>query len=174
MYQSPNPVKATGGTEEETDDELRERIMEANEQMDDSYIGNESDYKRWAESVAGIGTAIVVPEWNGPETVKIIVLDGNGEAANETLQKAVYNYIMSPESPLDRLAPPNTILTVSAPELVEIDYTIKSIELEDGYAQERSPKRFQNWPCEVLQDRKFGRRSEIQLGTFSAYQYARC
>lgn len=137
-----NPVKATGGTEEETDDELRERIMEANEQMDDSYIGNESDYKRWAESVAGIGTAIVVPEWNGPETVKIIVLDGNGEAANETLQKAVYNYIMSPESPLDRLAPPNTILTVSAPELVEIDYTIKSIELEDGYAQEEVLKDF--------------------------------
>lgn len=110
--------------------------------MDDSYIGNESDYKRWAESVAGIGTAIVVPEWNGPETVKIIVLDGNGEAANETLQKAVYNYIMSPESPLDRLAPPNTILTVSAPELVEIDYTIKSIELEDGYAQEEVLKDF--------------------------------
>lgn len=137
-----NPVKATGGTEEETDDELRERIMEANEQMDDSYIGNESDYKRWAESVAGIGTAIVVPEWNGPETVKIIVLDGNGEAANETLQKAVYNYIMSPESPLDRLAPPNTILTVSAPELVEIDYTIKSIELEDGYSQEEVLKDF--------------------------------
>lgn len=53
--------------QKETDDELRERIMEANEQMDDSYIGNESDYKRWAESVAGIGTAIVVPEWNGPE-----------------------------------------------------------------------------------------------------------
>ena len=70
------------------------------------------------------------------------MLDGNGEAANETLQKAVYNYIMSPESPLDRLAPPNTILTVSAPELVEIDYTIKSIELEDGYAQEEVLKDF--------------------------------
>lgn len=120
-----NPVKATGGTEEETDDELRERIMEANEQMDDSYIGNESDYKRWAESVAGIGTAIVVPEWNGPETVKIIVLDGNGEAANETLQKAVYNYIMSPESPLDRLAPPNTILTV-------YEVSGKTIDFDDG------------------------------------------
>lgn len=116
--------------------------VDPNTLMDDSYIGNESDYKRWAESVAGIGTAIVVPEWNGPETVKIIVLDGNGEAANETLQKAVYNYIMSPESPLDRLAPPNTILTVSAPELVEIDYTIKSIELEDGYAQEEVLKDF--------------------------------
>ena len=137
-----NPAKATGGTDEEADDELRERILDANEQMDDSYIGNESDYKRWAETVAGIGTAIVVPEWNGPETVKIIVLDGNGEAANETLQKAVYNYIMSPESPLDRLAPPNTILTVSAPELVEIDYTIKSVELEDGYVQEEVLKDF--------------------------------
>lgn len=131
-----NPQKATGGTEEETDDELRERILEANEQMDDSYIGNESDYKRWAEAVAGIGTAIVVPEWNGPETVKIIVLDGNGEAANESLQRAVYNYIMSPDSPLDRLAPPNTILTVSAPELVDIAYTIAKITLEDGYTKE--------------------------------------
>ena len=140
--------------------------------MDDSYIGNESDYKRWAESVAGIGTAIVVPEWNGPETVKIIVLDGNGEAANETLQKAVYNYIMSPESPLDRLAPPNTILTVSAPELVEIDYTIKSIELEDGYAQEEVLKDFKTGLAKYYKTVNSGRRSEIQLGTFSTYQYA--
>lgn len=45
--------------------------------MDDSYIGNESDYKRWAESVAGIGTAIVVPEWNGPEEVQRGVDMGN-------------------------------------------------------------------------------------------------
>ena len=131
-----NPERASGGTEEETDDELRQRILEANDMMDTSYIGNHSDYKRWAESVQGIGTAIVVPEWDGPETVKIVVIDANGESANTTLQKAVYDYIMSPESPLDRLAPPNTILTVSAPELVDIDYTIKSIELEDGYTKD--------------------------------------
>lgn len=131
-----NPEKASGGTEEETDDELRDRIMEANENMDDSYIGNNADYKRWAESVPGIGAAIVVPEWDGPETVKIVVLDANGEAANETLQRAVYNYIMSPDSPIDRLAPPNTILTVAAPELVHISYVIEGLSLESEYEEE--------------------------------------
>ncbi|MDO4305978.1 MAG: baseplate J/gp47 family protein [Eubacteriales bacterium] len=131
-----NPQKASGGTEEELDDELRERILEANEDMDDSYIGNNADYKRWAEAVSGIGTAIVVPEWDGPETVKIVVLDANGEAANETLQKAVYNYIMSPDSPLDRLAPPNTILTVAAPQLIYISYSIESLSLESGFEED--------------------------------------
>lgn len=131
-----NPEKASGGTEEETDDELRDRIMEANENMDDSYIGNNADYKRWAESVPGIGAAIVVPEWDGPETVKIVVLDANGEAANETLRRAVYNYIMSPDSPIDRLAPPNTILTVAAPELVHISYVIEELSLESEYEEE--------------------------------------
>lgn len=128
-----NPEKASGGTEEETDDELRERILEANDVMDDSYIGNNSDYKRWAESVPGIGAAIVIPEWNGPETVKIVCLDSNGEKANDTLLQAVYNYIMSPDSPLDRLAPPNVILTVAAPELTRITYNIESITLELGF-----------------------------------------
>ena len=78
----------------------------------------------------------MVPEWNGPETVKIVVLDANGEAANPTLQQAVYDYIMSPDSPIDRLAPPNVILTVSAPELVNINYVISGLSLEDGFEEE--------------------------------------
>lgn len=50
MYRLTNPVKQPHGYRGRDDDELRKRIMEANEQMDDSYIGNESDYKRWVES----------------------------------------------------------------------------------------------------------------------------
>lgn len=131
-----NPERATGGTAEESDDDLRERIMEANDVMDDSYIGNNADYKRWAESVSGIGTAIVVPEWNGPETVKIVCLDANGEAANQSLFDAVYKYIMQPDSPLERLAPPNVILTVAAPELTKITYVIEGLVLARGYEKD--------------------------------------
>lgn len=127
-----NPEKATGGTEEESDDEFRERIGEAFQIMDDSYIGNNADYKRWAESVAGIGAATVIPTWNGPETVKIVCLDSNGEAANQGLLDAVYNLIMSPDHPLERLAPPNVILTVSPPELIEVSYAV-TVELEDDF-----------------------------------------
>lgn len=130
-----NAEKASGGTEEESDDDLRERILEAYANMDTSYVGNNADYKRWAEEVTGIGTAIVVPEWDGPETVKIVCLDSNGEGANQTLLTAVYNHIMQPDSPMDRLAPPNVILTVAKPTLVNIAYAFTP-ELETGFELE--------------------------------------
>ncbi len=127
-----NPEKASGGSEAESDDDLRERILEADSNEDISFIGNVSDYRRWAREVDGIGDAIVVPEWNGPETVKIVCLDANGEAANQSLLTAVYNHIMSPDDPEKRLAPPNVILTVSAPDLVNITYAF-TVELADAY-----------------------------------------
>ena len=127
-----NKEKATGGTEEESDDDLRERILEADASEETSYIGNNADYKRWAKAVDGIGDAIVIPEWNGPETVKIVCLDQNGEGANKTLLDAVYNYIMAPDNPADRLAPPNTILTVAAPDLVNISYSF-TVTVADGF-----------------------------------------
>lgn len=127
-----NKEKATGGTEEESDDDLRKRILETNAFEEISYIGNNADYKRWAKTVDGIGDAIVIPEWNGPETVKIICLDQNGEVANQTLLDAVYNYIMAPDNPENRLAPPNTILTVSTPDLVNITYSF-TVTVADGF-----------------------------------------
>lgn len=117
-----NTEAATGGTDEEEDDDYRERIISANESIEASFVGNNSDYKRWAEEVTGIGAAVVIPEWNGPETVKIACMDSNGEIANQRLLDAVYAHIMSPDDPMERLAPPNVILTVSAPTLVEISY----------------------------------------------------
>ena len=106
--------------------------MEADASEETSYIGNNADYKRWAKAVDGIGDAIVIPEWNGPETVKIVCLDQNGEGANKTLLDAVYNYIMAPDNPADRLAPPNTILTVAAPDLVNISYSF-TVVVADGF-----------------------------------------
>ena len=66
------------------------------------------------------------------ETVKIVCLDQNGEGANKTLLDAVYNYIMAPDNPADRLAPPNTILTVAAPDLVNISYSF-TVTVADGF-----------------------------------------
>ena len=137
ITQIMNPDNASGGTDEEDDESLRTRIIAGYRNIDRSYIGNAADYKRWAESVEGMGTAIVISEWNGPETIKIVCSDANGDAASKTLQEAVYNYIMRPDSPLDRLAPPNTLLTISAPELMEITYTL-SVELDTGYDLEQA------------------------------------
>lgn len=127
-----NPAAGIGGVDEETDDAFRERIIAADAILDVSFVGNNADYKRWAEEVSGVGTAIVIPEWNGPGTVKIVCVDANGEAANLSVLNAVHNHIMSPQDPEKRLAPIGAILTVTAPDAVSVAYKF-AVSLEEGY-----------------------------------------
>lgn len=131
-----NPEKASGGTDEEDDDTFRERVLEGYKHTDESYVGNDADFKRWAESVDGMGTALVISKWDDPgvdpETVKIVCTDANGEPASQLILDAIYNLIMSPDSAIDRLAPPNTILIVDAPKKVDVEYSV-TVELEADY-----------------------------------------
>ena len=75
-----NEEPITGGLDEEDDDTLRERIVEYDQSQDVSFIGNVADYKRWALSVAGVGAATVISAKDTSGTVKIILLDQNGQA----------------------------------------------------------------------------------------------
>lgn len=110
-----NNAKTTGGAAEESDDELRERIREYCESADVSFAGSDADYKRWAKEVDEVGDVVVIPEWNGAGTVKIIVLDRNGQPANSTIIEGVVNHIISPNNRDKRLAPIGATVTVTAP-----------------------------------------------------------
>lgn len=127
-----NPDPITGGTENETDDELRARIQEKERNGESSFIGNDSDYRRWAKEVDGVGDVIVIPEWKGAGTgtVRLIVMDVNGSPANQSILTAVYNHIMSPDDRLQRLAPIGAILTVDTALLVPVSVSA-TIHLED-------------------------------------------
>lgn len=127
-----NPAPITGGTEGETDDELWQRIDDRNAGAGESFVGNDSDYKRWAEEVPGVGTALVIQEWQGPGTVKIVLLDSNGEAANPTIVGEVYDYIVSPGDRIKRKAPIGATVTVDRPNELNIDYEF-TLQLESGY-----------------------------------------
>lgn len=128
-----NPEPITGGAETETDEALRARIMEKDRNNESSFVGCDSDYKRWALEVDGIGTAIVVPEWQGAGTgtVKLVVMDANGQPASNTLMTAVYNHIISPDNRDERLAPIGAILTVATCSAVAINVSA-TITLEEG------------------------------------------
>lgn len=115
-----NPAAITGGTDEETDEALIERIMEYDQTQGDSFVGNVADYKRWAMSVSGIGNASVIPANDNTGTVQIVLTDTNGDPASEALCTDVYDYIMSPDNPEARLAPINAVLDITTPTLVEI------------------------------------------------------
>jgi len=136
-----NETAITGGTEVESDDELRNRIMEIDAASEASFVGSDGDYKRWAEEVPGVGTALVMPEWAGPGTVKVVVIDANGQPANQAIITAVYNNIMSPDDRLQRKAPIGATVTVEAPTAKEINYSF-TLELKAGENQETVLERF--------------------------------
>lgn len=136
-----NPEKITGGTEEESDDELRRRIDEIDATSEASFVGSDGDYKRWAEEVPGVGTGLVMAEWAGPGTVKVIVIDSNGQPANSSIIEAVYNNIMRPDDRMQRKAPIGATVTIAAPTAKEINYTFL-LEIQQGETEETVLERF--------------------------------
>ena len=125
-----NPEPIRGGTERETDDDFYDRIAaEYDNSM--TYLGNDTDYKRWAKQ-AGAGDAIVIPAWNGPGTVKLVLVDGNGKPANAKLVQDVYNYIVSPNDRSARLLPTGTAeLTCVAATTVAVNYVITGLSYNE-------------------------------------------
>jgi len=86
-----NAEPTSGGAEVETDDMLRERLLERMSRPATS--GNIYHYIQWAKAVPGIGDARVVPIWDGPGTVKVILLDANRQPASAELVAQVTAYI---------------------------------------------------------------------------------
>jgi uncharacterized phage protein gp47/JayE len=107
----------SSGEDEESDSDLRARFYSLVQSTSTS--GNISDYKNWALEVSGVGNAKVFPLWNGPGTVKVLVLDSN-MGIDETLEGKVFNYI-------EELRPIGATVTIDSPakESISVSANIK-------------------------------------------------
>lgn len=127
-----NPDPMTGGTNLETDEAFRERVMAAYEE---SLSGSDGDYIRWAKKVPGVGQVYVIPEWEGfgTGTTKLLIMDSNGQPANGTLISQVQAYI-APIETKNRggIAPVNANVTVAAPETININISAE-LAVKNGY-----------------------------------------
>lgn len=171
-----NEEAVTGGLDEEDDDTLRERIVEYDRSHDISYVGNVEDYKRWALSVPGVGAVTVIPAKDDSGIIKIILMDQNGVPASKQIQDAVYDYIMRPDSESDRLAPPNAVLEITAPEtvVVNISAVVYLREAEIGDVQNDLKAALQSYLLNVSSNDSAVRISAINsiLGSVSGiYDY---
>ena len=129
-----NEKETSGGTEEETTESLQQRIMEYDATKGVSFVGSPPDYKRWALEVNGTGNAIIIEPTDDSGLIRIVLTDANGAPANEELRQEVYNHIMRPDAPEERLAPVNGgNIEVVAPEGVEI--TISVVVETDGTSE---------------------------------------
>jgi uncharacterized phage protein gp47/JayE len=86
-----NAEATTGGIDEETDESLLARYQEKVSRPITS--GNKYQYESWAKSVAGISDALCYPLWNGPGTVKVVVIDDNKRCPAQSVIDAVSAYI---------------------------------------------------------------------------------
>ena len=98
-----NEAATYNGYDEEDDDTLRDRYLTHVRYPGTS--GNPRHYIEWATSIPGVGAARCIRAWDGPDTVKVIIVDSNYEEASADLVQTVYDYIES-------VRPINAILTV--------------------------------------------------------------
>src|SRR5690606_15021761 len=117
-----NEEATTGGTEEEDDEAYRFRIMNRNQNK--SLSGAKRDYERWAMEVPGVCSVKVLPEADGPGTVKVLVIDADGQPAKEAIIQAVQQHIAPNGRGGDGLAPIGALVTVAAPVVRTINVSV--------------------------------------------------
>lgn len=125
-----NAEPITGGSEREGNDDFYDRIA-AEYANSMTYLGNDADYVRWAKE-AGAGDCIVVSAADGPGTVKLVLVDQNGQPANQALINAVYKHIVSPDDRTARLLPTACAkLTCAAATTVQIAYACTGLIIDE-------------------------------------------
>lgn len=103
----------TAGTDEETDEAMRERLYLKVRLPATS--GNIYHYQQWAMSVPGTGAAKVFPLDDGPGTVTVLVVNDDKEVS-ENLPVTVAEHI-------ETVRPIGATVTVSSPEALTVDVT---------------------------------------------------
>ncbi|TBL71365.1 baseplate J/gp47 family protein [Paenibacillus thalictri] len=114
------------GADDESDESLVERYLIKVRSPGTS--GNKADYVQWALEVPGVGAVQVYPLWQGPGTVRVVVLNADKRAPEEELVEAVQNYICPATAGTgEGRAPIGANVTVDAAEEVPIDIQAKLI-----------------------------------------------
>lgn len=125
-----NEVDFRNGTDIEDEENFRERVLDSYE--NEASSGSIGHYIQWTKEVDGVGRVYVTPEWNGPGTVKVSILDKNGDIANKELIDKVQRYIAPGGKNRGGKAPIGALVTVATPDILDI--TIKAnFVFDDGF-----------------------------------------
>lgn len=117
----------------ETDDELRSRFFT---NVSEAPIdGNMAQYKKWASEYGTIGKTKIFPLWNGPNTVKVSILNTDSRIASNELIEEFQNYLDPNSSGLGNgMAPIGAIVTVTTATELLINITLYA-SLAEGYSE---------------------------------------
>lgn len=121
-----NPNSVTNGYDAETDDELRERYYHKIQRP--GKAGNKYHYEEWVMEVDGVGGVKAFPLWNGPLTIKVLIIDKDKQPADNELIEKTAKHIKGE-------APFGADVTVESANGVDINISAELV-IEDGYDEE--------------------------------------
>lgn len=135
-----NAEKTDGGSDLESDELLIERIVEYDQNQGVSFVGSDTDYRRWAMEVVGVGGVDVIAAAAGAEIVTLILVDTQGQPATTELCTQVYDHIVAPADRTMRLAGVNDIvrvipavalaIAVSLTVVIDDDWSLDDVKLD--------------------------------------------
>lgn len=125
-----NAEAITGGSDVETDESYRTRLLL--ELGAAQGAGNVADYKRWALAYEGVGFVKVVPLWEGPGTVLVVITDDENNPVSEAVVEGLQNELDPVPGEGQGKAPVGAEVTVKTPSAVAVAPSAE-VELEPGY-----------------------------------------
>ena len=118
-----NELDFKGGVDTETDEQLKERLLDKVRKP--AISGNAQHYIEWASSIEGVEKVIIVPLWDGPGTVKVIVSSKDNEPVINSVIINCLEYINS-------VKPLGADITVSTTELFNVNISV-NLSLDTDY-----------------------------------------
>ena len=122
----------TEGEDEASPEEIRQIYFA--QVAHDASDGNIGQYQVWCDMYDGVGNYKIVPQWNGPNTVKVYILSTSNDIATQALVNDFQNYIDPGCTGMgDGVAPIGAFVTVGTATYKPISISAE-IELEEGYS----------------------------------------
>lgn len=140
-----NEAAFKNGIDEETDEALLERTYDKVRKPATS--GNGYHYEQWAKEVSGVGDAKVFPVWDGPGTVKVVLLSSEKKAPVEDVVNKAKTHIESER-------PVGASVTVVGASEVAINVTTK-VTLSKGAEMANAKAQFEAALSEYLKSLAF-------------------
>ena len=114
-----------GGTDDESPESLLARYLDVLRNPPSG--GNIADYRRWALSVDGVSTALILPKRRGGNSIDVVITSAGG-ASSSAVIAACLAYIES-------VAPAGADIWVFTPQIIEVHIQAK-IKPASGYTVE--------------------------------------
>lgn len=137
-----NAQPAEGGADEESDLQLLERLRYRKQVVTAS--GNPNHYRQWALETDGVGFAKVIPIWDGPGTVKIIIVGPKGEHVDETVVERC-------AAKIEKERPIGAKVTVESAQELVVTIAV-SVKADGKVSQEELLESYKNAVNEYLQE----------------------